>query len=325
MNTTYKRFSASSYCLLLFCLLSLFSACKKEYEDFPYADIVSFTIKDADGNPLKAVIDEKNLTIYWPSGQAVPDNIVPTIVVSERANVSPASGQSVAFKETTRFVVTAQNGTTKEYLIKKVINQPLLKINISSGISVYNTKNFVNRGSNINVTGDNIIANKEQTKAFLVNTANNTEKEIAIATITPIALSVTVDNTIPDGTYQLKIVSGQRSVVFERAFGVTDSRPVITPIELSAIKLTLKLGEEFVLNGTNRIELVNKFSISNAATKQTYDLIIKETKTGQLTLKVPDNLPTGNYDLYSYNYPAGEYYAAGIATGYFDDIITVVN
>ena len=325
MNTTYKRFSASSYYLLLFCLLSLFSACKKEYEDFPYADIVSFTIKDADGNPLKAVIDEKNLTIYWPSGQAVPDNIVPTIVVSERANVSPASGQSVAFKETTRFVVTAQNGTTKEYLIKKVINQPLLKINISSGISVYKTKNFVNRGSNINVTGDNIIANKEQTKAFLVNTANNTEKEIAIATITPITLSITVDNTVPDGTYQLKIVSGQRSVVFERTFGVTDSRPAITPVELSAIKLTLKLGEEFVLNGANRIELVNKFSIRNAATEQTYDLIIKETKTGQLTLKVPDNLPTGNYDLYSYNYPAGEYYAAGIASGYFDDIITVVN
>jgi hypothetical protein len=325
MNTIYKRFSTSSYYLLLLCLFSTFSACKKEYEDFPYADIVSFTIKDADGNPLKAVIDEKNLTIYWPSGQAVPDNIAPAIVVSERANVSPASGQSVAFKETTRFVVTAQNGTTKEYLIKKVINQPLLKINISSGISVYNNKNFVNRGSNINVTGDNIIANKEQTKAFLVNTANNTEKEIAIATITPIALSVTIDNSVSDGTYQLKIVSGQRSVVFERTFGVTNSRPAITPVELSAIKLTLKPGEEFVLNGANRIELVNKFSIRNASTKQTYDLIIKEIKTGQLTLKVPDHLPTGNYDLYSYNYPAGEYYAAGTISGYFDDIITVVN
>lgn len=325
MNTIYKRFSISSYYLLLFCFISIFSACKKEYEDFPYADIVSFTVKDANGESIKAVIDEKNLTIYWPSGQAVPDNIIPTIVVSERANVIPASGQSVAFKETTRFVVTAQNGTTKEYLIKKVINQPLLKINISSGVLVYNTKNFVNRGSNINVTGDNIIANKEQTKAFLVNTANNTEKEVAIATITPIALSVTVDNTVPDGIYQLKIVSGQRSVVLERSFGVANGRPTITPVELSAIKLTLKLGEEFVLTGASRIELVNKFSIRNAANKQIYDLIIKETKTGQLTLKVPDNLPIGKYDLYSYNYPAGEYYAGGPVSGIFDDVITIVN
>ncbi|SFA39507.1 hypothetical protein SAMN04488511_101458 [Pedobacter suwonensis] len=325
MNTIYKRFSASSYYLLLFCFFSIFSACKKEYEDFPYADIVSFTVKDANGEPVKAVIDDKNLTIYWPSGQTVPDHITPAIVVSERASVSPASGQSVAFKETTKFVVTAQNGTTKAYLIKMVINQPLLKINISSGVLVYNTKNFVNRGSNINVTGDNIIASKEQTKAFLVNTANSTEKEVAIAAISPIALSVTVDNTVPDGIYQLKIVSGLRSVVLERSFGVANGRPTITPVELSAIKLTLKLGEEFVLTGANRIELINKFSIRNAANKQIYDLMIKETKTGQLILKVPDNLPTGNYDLYSYDYPAGEYYAAGRISDYFDDMITITN
>jgi len=325
MNTIYKRFSVSSYYLLILCLFSIFGACKKEYEDYPYADIVSFTVKDANGEPVKAVIDEKKLIIYWPSGQPVPDHITPNIVVSERASISPASGQRVAFEETTKFVVTAQNGTTKAYLIKKVINQPLLKINISSGVLVYNTKNFVNRGSNINVTGDNIIADKEQTKAFLVNIANNTEREVAIATITPIALSVTVDNTVPDGIYQLKIVSGLRSVVLERSFGVANGRPTITPVELSAIKLTLKLGEEFVLTGANRIELINKFSIRNVANKQIYDLMIKETKTGQLTLKVPENLPVGQYDLFIYDYPAGEYYAAGRISDYFDDAITITN
>lgn len=325
MNTIYKRFSVSSYYLLILCVVIVFGACKKEYEDYPYADILSFTIKDASGEPVKAIIDEKNLTIYWPSGQAVPDHITPAIVVSERASVSPASGQSVAFEETTKFVVTAQNGTSKTYVIKKVINQPLLKINISSGILVYNTKSFVNRGSNINVTGDNIIASKEQTKAFLVNTANHTEKEIAIASITPISLSAKIDAGVPDGIYQLKIVSGLRSVVLERTFGVSNGRPAITPVELSTIKLTLKLGEEFIIYGENRIELVNQFAIRHMATKQLYNLIIKETKTGQLTLKVPNDLPTGNYDLYSYNYPAGDYYPAGPLSGVFDDMITIVN
>lgn len=324
MNTIYKRFSAST-CILLLCLLSILGSCKKEYAEFPYADIVSFTIKDTNGEPVKAVIDEKSLTIYWPSNQAAPDNIVPTITVSDRASVSPASGTSVAFKETTKFVVTAQNGTTKAYVIKKVINQPLLKLNLSSGISVYNTKNFVTRGGRINVTGDNIIASKDQTKAYLVNTSTNAEKEITIATITPIAISATVDETVADGIYKLKIVSGIRSVTFENTFGVTYGRPNITPVEMSVIKLTFKLGEEFTLKGTNRIELLTKFSIRNATSKQLYDLIIKETKTGQLTLKIPDNLPTGKYDLYSYDYPAGEYYAAGPSQRTFDDIITITN
>ncbi|WP_175635839.1 DUF5018 domain-containing protein [Pedobacter ghigonis] len=324
MNTIYKRFSTST-CVLLFCLLSLFTSCKKEYEEFPYTDIVSFTVKDADGNPLKAVIDGKQIILYWPSNQAIPDNIAPAITVSERATVSPASGSTVAFKETTKFVVTAQNGTTKEYLIKKIINQPLLKINISSGISVYNTKNFVTRGGFINVTGDNIIASKEQTKAYLVNTSTNAEKELTINTITPIALSAEVDATVSDGIYKLKIVSGVRSVTFENTFGVSYGRPSITPVEMSVIKLTFKLGEEFILKGTNRIELLNKFSIRNATSKQLYDLIIKETKTGQLTLKIPDNLPVGKYDLYSYDYPAGEYYAAGPTQRAFDDIITITN
>lgn len=324
MNTTYKRFSASSYCLLLFCLLSLFSACKKEYEDFPYADIVSFTVKDTYGEPIKAVIDEKNLTIYWPSNQAVPDNIVPVIVVSERANVSPSSGQAVAFKETTRFVVTAQNGTTKEYVIKKVVNQPLLKIDITGGISVYNAKNFAIKGRNIIISGDNVIADKNQTKVYLVNTANNIEKELTIGTLSPIAINVTLDTTTPDGIYKLKVVSGQRTVVIERTFGITAGSPFISALEMTAIKTILKPGEEFTLNGENRIELINKFSIRNVANKQFYDLTVKEAKTGQLILKVPESLPIGQYDLFIYNYPAGEYYAAGTGSDYFDDIITII-
>ncbi|WP_412469132.1 hypothetical protein [Pedobacter sp. KLB.chiD] len=325
MNTIYKRFSVSSYYLLILCLFSIFGACKKEYEDYPYADIVSFTIKDANGEPLKAVIDEKNLIIYWPSGQVLPDYITPTIVVSERASVSPASGQHVVFKETTKFVVTAQNGTTKVYLIKKVINQPLLKVDVTGGIFVYNSKSFATKGKNIIISGDNIIADKNQTKVYLVNTANNTETALTIGTLTPIAINVTLDTTIPDGIYKLKIVSGQRTVVMERTFGITAGPPSISFLELATIKTTLKLGEEFTLNGVNRIELINKFSIRHVASKQFYDLTIKEVKAGQLILKVPENLPVGQYDLFIYNYPAGEYYAAGRISDYFDDAITITN
>ncbi|WP_316829110.1 MULTISPECIES: hypothetical protein [Pedobacter] len=325
MNTIYKRFSASSYYLFLLCLLSIFSSCKKEYEDFPYTDIVSFTIKDAAGNPLKAVIDEKNLIIYWPSNQAVPDNIVPDIVLSERATVSPASGQSIAFKETTKFVVTAQNGATKEYLIKKVINQPLLKINVTGGVLVYNTKNYALRGNNIAIGGDNIIADKNQTKVYLINTADNTEKELAIGTITPIAINVTLGSTTPDGIYKLKVVSGQRTVIIERTFGISSGFPRVSLEEIAVLKKTFKLGEEFTLNGTNRIEQLTKFTIRNLDNQQIYELPIKEAKTGQLTLKVPENLPTGQYDLYIYNFPGGEYYAAGSAFGYFDELITITN
>lgn len=326
MNTIYKRFFTSSYWwLILLSFFTLLGACKKEYEEYPYADIMSFTVKDANGDPLKAVIDAKNLTLYWPPNQALPDSITPVITVSDRSSVSPASGKKVAFKDNVKFTVTAQNGTTKEYLIKQVINQPVIKVSFVQGISVFNGKDVAKRATPITIMGDNFISDLKQTKVFLMNTADNTEKEQTISNLSQISLSLTLNPATANGIYKLKIVSGLRSFVVDKSFAVSNEAPFFSADEYAKFPTALKTGQEFTLEGINGIELINKISFRYLDTRAYYEFTIKEAKNGKLTLKVPDNVPLGEYYAIQFNYPADEYYAAGLGAANLPNRIFITN
>jgi len=325
MNTIYKRFFTNSYWPLFLLLFTLLGSCKKEYKKYPYADIISFTVKDANGEPLKAVVDAKNLTLYWPPNQALPDSIAPVITVSDRANVSPASGKKVAFKDNVKFTVTAQNGSTKEYLIKKVINQPLIKVSMLQGIFTYNGKDFAKRVIPVVIIGDNFIADLKQTKVFLVNTADNTEKEQIIANISPILITLNLDASTVNGTYKIKIVSGLRAFTIDRPFAIANEAPFFSATEMSKFPTALKPGQEFTLESTSRIGLINKISFRYLETRAYYEFTINEAKDGKLTLKVPDNIPLGEYYFLQFTYPGDEYYAAGTGGSILANRIFITN
>lgn len=325
MNTIYKRFFTSSYWLVVLLLFTLLGSCKKVYEEYPYANVVSFTVKDANGDPLKAVIDSKNLTLYWPPNQVLPDSIAPVIVVSDRASVSPASGKKVVFKDNVKFTVTAQNGSTKEYLIKQVINQPVIKVSMLQGIFTYNGKDFAKRPISVTIFGDNFIADTKQTKIFLVNTADNTEKEQTISNISPIVITVNLDASTANGTYKLKVVSGLRSFTIDRQFALANEAPFFSPDEYAKFPTALKIGQEFTIESSSQIELLTRFAFRNFENRVYYDFIIKEAKNGKLTLKVPDNVPLGEYYFVQFNYPAGEYYAAAVGGSILTNRIFITN
>lgn len=105
--------------LFTFVILALlFMQCTEDEESkSPLNKITKFNISSI--NPSsQGVIDEENLTITIevPSGTDIT-NLTPEITVSEKATVSPASGEAQDFTNPVVYTVTAENGTSTEYTV----------------------------------------------------------------------------------------------------------------------------------------------------------------------------------------------------------------
>ncbi|MFT3824153.1 MAG: hypothetical protein QM731_09540 [Chitinophagaceae bacterium] len=111
-------------------------SCKKteyEYEKRPYNEIKQFVIVGSTGDSTKSLIAGDSITVYWSADVAQPTTITPKIVIDDKATISPASGQAVAFNKTTTYTVTAEDGSTKTYRLNPVVNIPTPSISLVSG------------------------------------------------------------------------------------------------------------------------------------------------------------------------------------------------
>jgi len=109
--------------LLLAVGITLFSACKKEYETAltPYTEITSFKIPyNAGKDTIVAAVDGENIYVSWPGSTEwpIPETVAPIINISKNASISPASGTAIALKDGLQYQVKAQDGTIKTYTIK---------------------------------------------------------------------------------------------------------------------------------------------------------------------------------------------------------------
>lgn len=129
--TTNKRqsyFTAKMLFGLLF-LATAFSACKKtEYEQLmrPYNNIERFTISGyGELDSIGAVVAGDSIKVYWSGDTELPQKIRPSVKVSAGAAISPASGEEVAFSESTVYTVTAEDGTVRKYVLKPVVSKAI--------------------------------------------------------------------------------------------------------------------------------------------------------------------------------------------------------
>jgi len=85
--------------------------------------IISFRFNDFP-NPVIGVIDESARTISptVPSGTNVTA-LVPTIEISSKATISPASGVAQNFTNAVTYTVTAEDGTTQQYVVTVTVAQ----------------------------------------------------------------------------------------------------------------------------------------------------------------------------------------------------------
>lgn len=306
--------------LILATLALTIAGCKKEYQQLPYADIISFSISDAKGEVLKGALEKNEIILYWPPEQPVPDYITPVIKVAEGATVSPASGTKVEFKEKTTFTVTAQNGKTTVYKIKPMINSVLPYIKSLSGFRTINQKTILVNGDILTITGDYFSTEKDKTKLFLIS-KENIEVELKGLMVNPFEIRIAIASL--KGAYKgLKLQSNDRTILTEKDFVlIDDPMPFISPDLFESVQ-TLKRGARITVTGGRNLKAVNKVELMSTGS-QLYELKIIESDQERMVIEVPADFPVGQYREFRYSYPAGEYLEAGRRRIIFDENVSV--
>lgn len=85
------------------------SSCKKEPQLSNQASILSFSFANP---PVTATITGTNIALSVPFGTDLT-SLVPTITISEKATISPASGLARNFSSPVTYIVTAEDGITE--------------------------------------------------------------------------------------------------------------------------------------------------------------------------------------------------------------------
>lgn len=186
--------------------LTVFSACKKEYTDFPYHDIEQFEVSIDEKNNIEAVVKGDSIILYWPPFVNMPDSITPKITVSERASILPASGKKVAFSDKTTYTVTAQDGNTRVYHLKRMNNQPLFNFELARTMV---------RGGPFLLSGSYFVADTSKTRVYLID---KTKKEIRINPISLLTIArlnavLPAASVIDTGSYHIKMTTGSRTQI----------------------------------------------------------------------------------------------------------------
>lgn len=150
----------SSRLFILFLLGILIQSCSKTNYDYllrPYNEIKQFYIVTSAGDTTKCLIQGDSITVFWNPDMTMPEKINPHIVIDEKATISPASGEAVAFTKNTTYTVTAENGDVKTYRLNPVIKKPLPSISsVLGGITWLST-------TQLNIYGENFLADADAT------------------------------------------------------------------------------------------------------------------------------------------------------------------
>lgn len=316
----YDKFMIGKVLILLFALI--FMACKKEQQASPYSNIVNFTVKDAKGAVLKAGIENNELLLYWPPEQAVPDFISPTITVAAGAEISPASGTQVPFKDGTTYTVRAKNGSTTTYKIKLKINS-LIPYVRAVNFTVYKGRTFLSKGSSVTILGDYFSSDVSLVKVFLL-AKDGKEAEVKVEKTDPISISFIADG--PLGEYErLKVISNNRSVTYEQKFELAPaiSFPTLSPVSFEQPQ-TWKRGDQVNIKGGSDADLASVIGFYDINAGTEYPLTIKEKRKDGWILQIPSDLPLGVYTHLYFYFPDTDYSDGGAALVDFPAPVTIV-
>ncbi|HJU45800.1 MAG TPA: hypothetical protein VJ647_03405, partial [Chitinophagaceae bacterium] len=332
MNLLKYRNLAGMLALLIYG--ALYTACKKEYEQTPYnyTHLLSFSYTDTAGVVHKAAIQGDSIVIYWPQRLTQTPDIIPTIVVAEKATVNPASGSPVKLANGTSITVTAEDSTKKTYYIKLVQNLPDLVLasnavtgellmNLNRGITYYfGLDSGINRPDvGVGVFFKNFYADAPDTKFSLIGAG---EKEIPLNfTLTPdYNVSFVMGFDIDTGSYRMKVVNAGRTKISSKqnvtvkygwqSYGTVSSNLVLTKGGTVTIAGTFNQDFPKIVAKLKLIKL--QFSYIHTPYPDTYGYpISQDTLTYEFpyishtettaTFRVPSSIPTMD-SFYGWNF-----------------------
>lgn len=312
------------YILPAAALCAVLPGCTKKQPDYPYTDLLQFSVQDAAGQPLKGVVGNSEIILYWPPHQMVPDSITVNITAAERASISPASGSKVPFDEKTVFTVTAQNGSQQQYRLKPVINQPPPQIIRTSPADV------LTYGDLLTISGNHFIPDSAQTRAYLVD-KNNNETPLIFWSPYPNVVTVgegilwcqvpePVKDTLPSlpyGEYHIKVVSGIRTAYSTARLTIGFQIPSVSAILPSA---SVRRGNEVTFKGGKFIGITSVKGQNSESGKE-YEFELSGYSMNELKLKVPATVPPGTY--FQFAVTSDAYGKETVNFWLYDEILTV--
>lgn len=291
------------------------SSCKKEYPDYPYNEITSFEVKIDEDNALKAALEGNEIILYWPPFQAEPDSIAPEISVSDRAKISPASGEKIPFTDGFTYHVTAQNGSVQSFTLKISANvpDPGFYFNNPATNGVYTIRYEQDFPY---IRGYYIIPDTTKTKVYISNSkVGEINMTPFITSLAQIRLTFNIPTSVDTGLYNIRVVSGkvafepeEKLYIYYHEPGI--SWPYTTELKTRAtVTFNTKIG--MYAEGPTKIEKVRLRSATDSALHELELVLVEE---GKITVKIPDQFPTGIYNGIELTSPA-------FPNGFMNDIL----
>ncbi len=247
---------------ILILTIACFSCTESEImSKYHFNDVQEFRVQ-VEGQTIYADINENDITINWPQSIKKPETITPTIIVSDKAHVVPASRTEITFKDKVAFVVTAEDGTAKTYNLKIETLHPNLKIEEAE------TQITANYTYSYTILGEGFSKNPAENKAFLVS-HDGTETPIKVTEVQTrndngygdgLVLRMPKKADLPEGHYKVKVAFGRKSATTANAyFELKDLKlPMFSEIaenqivEKNGVRcIVVKQNQEVFLKGEN--------------------------------------------------------------------------
>ena len=111
---------------------AVYTAVVKFYQSSSEKRILAFRFEE---QGIDAAIDEeaKSITATMPNGTDV-SALIPTISISTKATISPASGEVMDFTDIVSYTVTAEDGSQVVYVVKITVEEPEIPENPFLGV-----------------------------------------------------------------------------------------------------------------------------------------------------------------------------------------------
>ena len=227
----------------------------------------------------------KTITVLVPNGTPLTA-LVPAVQVSEKASISPLSGTAQNFTNPVKYTVTAEDGSTQDYIVTVMIDQA-----VSFTITNLSTTALQQDGL-LFVYGTNFGDDYTKNKIVLINKTNNSSFELPALLISlATSMVVKLPANLPVGEYNAKVFIGLQSKLMPETFTVTMHAPEISNVDKTAVVR----GENLIITGQYFQALGNTVFLENAG-NSTGLQIVNESPT-LIEVKVPDSTVPGSYTL----------------------------
>jgi hypothetical protein len=281
--TSHSRFSFFS--LLLFILASgcdknaplPIKSSSKSIHSFDFLDFtppVSGTISETD----------KKITVLLPMGAKV-DQLKPTIVLSENATITPASGTVQNFMAPVEYVVIAEDGSSQKYTV-----------NVTVATTVNFTLNPLNnteleQGGVLLLTGQNF-ATRADVKVILQHVASGAVIEIkASSGSTSELLFFEAAEDLPVGEYTVMLYVGSQFTKTSDNVKVVYRAPEVTGVD----KATVAQYDVITISGKHFSTVQNQVQLIKDG--KLYNLFIFEQSATSIKAKLTNGIPIGKFSL----------------------------